>query len=59
MPRPRPAADRPREPVRAARAGLAAAGVPVAVERRPGLGHSIDEPGIRRAIAFLEERFAA
>ena len=49
----------PFEALGVARAGLAAAGVPVAVERRPGLGHSIDEPGIRRAIAFLEERFAA
>ncbi|BBK44207.1 phospholipase [Allostella vacuolata] len=47
----------PFEALRVASAGLAAAGLPVKVERRPGLGHSIDEPGIRLATDFLVERF--
>nr|WP_123692854.1 alpha/beta fold hydrolase [Stella humosa] len=37
---------------------LKAAGIAVTAERRPGLGHSIDEPGIAQAIAFLTERFS-
>ncbi|BBK35515.1 phospholipase/carboxylesterase [Allostella sp. ATCC 35155] len=49
----------PIEALRVAQSGLTVAGLPVRVERRPGLGHSIDEAGIRHAIAFLQERFAA
>lgn len=49
----------PIEALRVAQSGLTAAGLPVRVERRPGLGHSIDEAGIRHAITFLQERFAA
>lgn len=49
----------PFEAMRVAELGLSAAGIPVRAERRPGLGHSIDEPGIVQAITFLQERFAA
>jgi phospholipase/carboxylesterase len=43
----------------AARAALAAAGLPVETLARPGLGHSIDEAGLRRGGAFLVDAFAA
>ncbi len=43
----------------AARAALQAAGLPVETLARPGLGHSIDEVGLRRGGAFLAEAFAA
>ncbi|MEM7224864.1 MAG: dienelactone hydrolase family protein [Pseudomonadota bacterium] len=39
----------------AAERALAAAEVPVAAERRPGLGHGIDPEGLRRGAAFLVE----
>ncbi len=38
----------------AARDALAAAGVPVEAHLRPGLGHGIDEGGLRLAAAFLK-----
>ncbi|MEX0759107.1 MAG: alpha/beta fold hydrolase [Tistlia sp.] len=38
--------------------GLRDLAVPVESLARPGLGHSIDEGGLRAAIAFLAERFA-
>jgi phospholipase/carboxylesterase len=38
---------------------LAAAGVPVEQLRCPGLGHSIDEEGLRRGGEFLRNAFAA
>ncbi|MGE0723866.1 MAG: alpha/beta hydrolase [Alphaproteobacteria bacterium] len=34
---------------------LGEGGFDVRTERRPGLPHSIDEPGIRRAVAFIAE----
>lgn len=37
--------------------GLAAFGVPVLAELRPGLGHSIDGPGLGLAVAFLRQSF--
>lgn len=37
--------------------GLAAVGIPVLAEVRPGLGHSIDGPGLGLAIAFLHQAF--
>lgn len=37
--------------------GLAALGVPVLAELRPGLGHSIDGPGLGLAVAFLRQSF--
>jgi phospholipase/carboxylesterase len=40
----------------AARA-LAALHVPVDVLARPGLGHSIDDEGLSRAIQFVGEKF--
>ena len=43
----------------AAKAALTAAGLPVETLARPGLGHSIDEVGLRRGGAFLVEAFAA
>ena len=43
----------------AAQAALAAAGLPVETLARPGLGHSIDEVGLRRGGAFLVAAFAA
>lgn len=39
--------------MQAAERALSAAGIPVAAERRPGLAHSIDEPGLEKAGAFL------
>jgi phospholipase/carboxylesterase len=39
--------------MQAAERALTAAGIPVAAERRPGLAHSIDEPGLEKAGAFL------
>jgi phospholipase/carboxylesterase len=42
-----------------ARRALAAAGVPVEAEIRPGLPHSIDQPGLVRALNFLRGRLAA
>lgn len=42
-----------------ARRALAAVGVPVAAEVRPGLPHSIDQQGLVRALAFLRAGFAA
>lgn len=36
---------------------LAAFGVPVLTESRPGLGHSIDGPGLGLAVAFLRQAF--
>ena len=38
--------------------GLAAAGVPVEVLVRPGLGHGIDEEGLKRGGVFLRRAFA-
>jgi phospholipase/carboxylesterase len=40
----------------AARSALAAAGIEVTTERRPGLPHSIDETGLEKAAAFLARR---
>jgi phospholipase/carboxylesterase len=42
----------------AAEAGLAAVGVPVLAQMRPGLGHSIDGPGLGMAAGFLRHCFA-
>ena len=39
--------------MQAAERGLSAAGIQVVAERRPGLAHSIDEPGLEKAGAFL------
>jgi phospholipase/carboxylesterase len=39
--------------------GLKAAGVPVEVLTRPGLGHGIDEEGLTRGGQFLHQAFAA
>lgn len=36
---------------------LAATGIPVLADMRPGLGHSIDGPGLGLAIAFLRQAF--
>jgi len=36
---------------------LAAVGVPVLAELRPGLGHGIDGPGAKMALAFLAQAF--
>src|SRR5262249_32741791 len=49
----------PFESLAAAEAGLAAAGIPVRTIAGPGLGHSIDEVGLRSGGAFLVEAFAA
>ena len=43
----------------AAKVALTAAGLPVETLARPGLGHSIDEVGLRRGGAFLVDAFAA
>jgi acetyl esterase/lipase len=40
----------------AARQALAAAGIAVATERRPGLPHAIDQPGLVAALRFLHEQ---
>ena len=40
----------------AAAIGLRAVGLTVETERRPGLGHSIDEVGLERGAAFLESK---
>lgn len=45
----------PFEAMKVAVSGLAAAGIKVRSEVRRGLGHSIDEAGIRLATAFLRE----
>ncbi len=42
-----------------AESGLQAAGVPVEVLSCPGLGHGIDEAGLKRGGEFLRERLAA
>jgi len=42
----------------AAESGLRAAGIPVTVERRPGLPHSIDEVGLVKGGQFLAGRLA-
>jgi phospholipase/carboxylesterase len=49
----------PFESLAAAEAGLAAAGLPVRTLARPGLGHSIDEAGLKAGGRFLAEAFAA
>jgi phospholipase/carboxylesterase len=36
---------------------LSAVGLPVLTEMRPGLGHSIDGPGLGLAVAFLRQAF--
>ncbi|MEW5726757.1 MAG: alpha/beta fold hydrolase [Pseudomonadota bacterium] len=41
----------------AAEQALAASGVPVLTDLRPGLGHSIDGPGASLALAFLRQAF--
>jgi phospholipase/carboxylesterase len=38
--------------------GLTAAGITVETLARPGLPHSIDEPGLARAVAFVKQRLA-
>jgi phospholipase/carboxylesterase len=43
----------PYESLATAQAALAAAGVPIETLSRPGLGHAIDEAGLRRGGAFL------
>lgn len=48
----------PHQAMPAAGAALKASGVPVTMETRPGLGHGIDEEGIRRAAAFLRRHLA-
>lgn len=45
------------EAMAAAQAGLEAAGVSVRSHARPGLGHGIDEEGIRLGAAMLRDRF--
>lgn len=45
----------PYQAMPAAGAALKANGVAVATETRAGLGHGIDEEGLRRAVAFLQE----
>ena len=37
---------------------LAACGIPVQTHIRPGLGHGIDEEGIRLGVSFLKDRLA-
>jgi phospholipase/carboxylesterase len=39
--------------------GLKAAGVPAEILMRPGLGHGIDEEGLRRGGEFLQQAFGA
>jgi phospholipase/carboxylesterase len=41
-----------------AKSALAAAGIAVTAESRPGLPHAIDEPGLTLALRFLRDRFA-
>lgn len=41
----------------AAERALAAVGIPVLADLRPGLGHSIDGPGASLAVAFLRQVF--
>lgn len=43
----------------AAKAGLELAGVPVTAHSRGGLGHGIDPEGIRLAVEFIKNHFAA
>jgi phospholipase/carboxylesterase len=45
----------PYESLAAARAALAAAGVPIETMTCPGIGHAIDEAGLRRGGVFLNE----
>jgi phospholipase/carboxylesterase len=49
----------PFQAMEAAREGLEAAGVPVEAIARPGLGHTIDPPGLLRAIEFLKAQLPA
>ncbi|MSO91810.1 MAG: phospholipase [Rhodospirillales bacterium] len=49
----------PVEALPAATAALEAAGVPVQSHVRPGLGHSIDEPGLLLGMSFLAESIGA
>lgn len=49
----------PFQAMEAARRALSAVGIAVAIERRPGLPHSIDQPGLVRAIGHLTAGFAA
>jgi phospholipase/carboxylesterase len=49
----------PYESLAAAETALTAAGVPVETMTRPGLGHAIDEEGLRRGGHFLRDALAA
>lgn len=48
----------PIQALAAAASGLAAARIPVTTERRPGLGHSIDERGLHLGAAFIVRSLA-
>lgn len=49
----------PFQAMEAARERLEAAGVPVETFARPGLGHTLDPPGVLRAIEFLKAHLPA
>ncbi len=49
----------PVEALPAAVAALEACGVPVTSERRPGLGHGIDQQGLVHGVRFLVEKLGA
>ena len=49
----------PHQMLAAAQAGLEAAGVDVQTVSRPGLGHGIDEAGIRKGAALLQRTLTA
>jgi phospholipase/carboxylesterase len=49
----------PHASLAAAEAALSDAGVTVEAVSRPGLGHGLDNDGVRRAVALLERVFAA
>ncbi len=49
----------PHQALEAARAGLEAAGVEVQALSRPGLGHGIDEEGLRHGAALLQRTLTA
>jgi len=49
----------PFEALPAAVAALEACGVPVTSERRPGLGHGIDQEGLMHGVRFLVEKLGA
>jgi phospholipase/carboxylesterase len=49
----------PVQAMEGARRALAAAGIAVETERRPGLPHSIDQPGLVKALQFLHAHLAA